>query len=324
MYKLPFAIIRLPKCSKYFLIENDKNGSNLYTFNSFNNSKQYKLSYHKLIEIERPEFKNLNFSLRDSEDVKILKKSDYISLVNKTIDNIKNSNALKIVISRNLWLPRLNINPINSFLALCDANPNSFCHLSVWNNDEIWIGSTPEILGYYNNSIFKTMALAGTLPNKNSYHWSEKEIYEQKLVSDYIIQTLKIYCDNISILGPETYGLNHIKHLVTHFSSQIKNDKSIYELINALHPTPAVCGLPLNLSKKFIDENEGYDRDFYAGFIGVEDVNFKQYFVNLRCGKLFSNGALLYVGGGITAQSIPEKEWLETEMKSKIIVDCLL
>jgi isochorismate synthase len=90
-----------------------------------------------------------------------------------------------------------------------------------------------------------------------------------------------------------------------------------------LHPTPAVCGFPKLDAQKFIIENEGYDRTFYAGFLGEWNKDFVSYkencsdlYVNLRCMKIEDQKAKLYVGGGINKGSNPEKEYIETVNKS--------
>ena len=69
-----------------------------------------------------------------------------------------------------------------------------------------------------------------------------------------------------------------------------------------------------------IDDFEMHPRKFYAGYIKVETEETIQYFVNLRCAEFFRNAALIYVGGGITAESSPENEWQETELKSQAII----
>ncbi|HLV50467.1 MAG TPA: chorismate-binding protein, partial [Flavobacterium sp.] len=102
------------------------------------------------------------------------------------------------------------------------------------------------------------------------------------------------------------------------------NDFDVKNLIQNLHPTPAVCGLPKKEAFDFIWENEGYNREFYTGFIGIEKENMKDYFVNLRCAQIFQNQIQIYVGGGITAESNPEKEWEETELKSGTIGNALV
>src|SRR5690606_16197073 len=113
---------------------------------------------------------------------------------------------------------------------------------------------------------------------------------------------------------------------------------NLKNLIAALHPTPAVCGLPKIEAREFILKNENYDREFYTGFLG--EINMPQevrrssnrrnqenqayssivpktsLFVNLRCMKLTEDSVEIFVGGGITKESIPEAEWEETQNKA--------
>ena len=118
-------------------------------------------------------------------------------------------------------------------------------------------------------------------------------------------------------------------HLRTDLHGELNNDISLSEVIRKLHPTAAVCGLPRQEAKTFLLDQEAYEREYYTGFLGElrlpDESSVKKekpcrslLFVNLRCMKILpqSNMALLYVGGGITASSDPEKEWEETVAKS--------
>jgi isochorismate synthase len=91
----------------------------------------------------------------------------------------------------------------------------------------------------------------------------------------------------------------------------------LQQVIQLLHPTPAVCGFPKEQSKDFILENENYDRTFYTGFLGELNIeNQTDLFVNLRCMEIEDAKAHLFMGCGITKDSIPEKEWEESINKS--------
>ena len=76
--------------------------------------------------------------------------------------------------------------------------------------------------------------------------------------------------------------------------------------------------------RKEIKNIEGYDREFYAGYIQVEIEDIIYFFVNLRCAQVFKNQCIAYVGGGITSQSNPQKEWQETELKSQAVLGSLV
>jgi isochorismate synthase len=87
-------------------------------------------------------------------------------------------------------------------------------------------------------------------------------------------------------------------------------------MLTLLHPTSAVCGMPLQVSLDYIRKHEGYDRQFYSGFLGPLNIEGESCMhVNLRCMQLFANNAVLYAGAGVLADSDPDKEWAETEMK---------
>jgi isochorismate synthase len=93
-------------------------------------------------------------------------------------------------------------------------------------------------------------------------------------------------------------------------------------MLELLHPTSAVCGMPKEPSKDYIQENEGFDREYFSGFLGpvnlLEETNI---FVNLRCMKVMPHHATLFAGAGIIVNSNPEKEWNETEIKMQTLLD---
>jgi isochorismate synthase len=119
-------------------------------------------------------------------------------------------------------------------------------------------------------------------------------------------------------------------HLKTDVIGSLNENHNLKNIIQILHPTPAVCGFPKESAKKFIHENENYNREFYAGFLGElnkdfgTDENKTDLFVNLRCMKIEANTINFYAGGGITKDSIPEKEWEETVNKTNTMKSCIL
>ena len=97
----------------------------------------------------------------------------------------------------------------------------------------------------------------------------------------------------------------------------LDKNSDLKQLISVLHPTPAVCGFPKLEAKKFILENENYNREYYSGFLGELNIHdATDLYVNLRCMQIKNNQIHLYIGGGITKDSIPEKEWIETANKA--------
>ena len=248
----------------------------------------------------------------------------YVEKIVSVIDFIRENNLKKLVIARQKLVPygRLNdaekINLTQTFLNVCEAYPNAFAYF--FNKDgKCWIGAFSEVLGKFNKetSEFETMSLAGTLPVNED--WTAKEIEEQKPVTDYISNILRNYSENVEQSETTDHISGNIKHLRTDFKAKIEK-KDLEKLISDLHPTPAVCGIPKDFCKNAIRRFEALPRQFYAGYIRAETESHIQYFVNLRCAEFTKNAAIIYVGGGITAQSNPEKEWQETELKSEAIL----
>lgn len=245
---------------------------------------------------------------------------DYQEKLLNVIDFIEENKLSKLVISRRklLELKGSKLNLSQSFLNLCKAYPNAFVYFFI-KDGKCWLGAFSEVLGKFNktSSEFETMSLAGTISVDEK--WTNKEIEEQRPVTKFIKGILKNFSSEVE--ESETYDhiSGNIKHLRTDFIAKIEKEK-LEELIADLHPTPAVCGIPKDLCMKAIQKFEPHARNFYAGYIKVETEETVQYFVNLRCAEFFRNAALIYVGGGITAESSPGKEWNETELKSEAIL----
>lgn len=248
-------------------------------------------------------------------------KEEYLQNLSQVISIIKENKLPKLVLSRRKIIDyNGEINIKESFNNLCKTYPNAFKY--VFKKDNVsWIGAFSEVLGKYNKktSEFETMSLAGTLPVEEA--WSEKEIEEQKPVSTYIRNVLTQYNKEESLEESETYDhiSGNIKHLKTDFKAKI-NAEDLETVIQALHPTPAVCGIPKDFCFNEIQKVEKFPRELYAGFIKIETDEMVYYFVNLRCARLYKNKVHLFVGGGITAESNIEKEWQETELKSEAIL----
>ncbi|MDX1349325.1 MAG: chorismate-binding protein, partial [Putridiphycobacter sp.] len=127
---------------------------------------------------------------------------------------------------------------------------------------------------------------------------------------------------NIEKTGPYTFDTGALFHLKTDFKGSIIYDNQI-GLIKKLHPTPATCGTPQAVTFNYVINAEPHKRSIYCGFLGPITENQSHLFVNLRCMQILNDRAYLYVGGGITGDSEPEKEWDETINKSKTLASFL-
>ncbi|MDD3721356.1 MAG: isochorismate synthase [Lutibacter sp.] len=266
------------------------------------------------IFIEKPQFINRNKATSLKEK--------HISLVQSGIDFIKDKKAEKIVLSRKEILECTNLNVLSSFKKMLKAYKNAFVYLWFHPAVGLWLGATPERLLTVENDNFKTMALAGTQKYNGTTKviWENKEKQEQQYVTEFILKNLNEFVESFEFTAPFTVRAGNLLHLRTDISGKFKSDNSLEKLINALHPTPAVCGLPKTVAATFILQNEGYERAYYSGYLGeLNKNNDTSLFVNLRCMQVENNLASLYVGGGITAGSIPENEWEETVSKTEVM-----
>ncbi|MEA1786261.1 chorismate-binding protein [Arenibacter sp. GZD96] len=255
-------------------------------------------------------------------------KEKHLQLIAKGIDHIRSGGLTKVVLARTITQP-FSGDVFLLFQRIASRYPSALCYLWYHPKVGLWLGATPELLLKLNGHTFTTMSLAGTknymmgtLPS-----WGQKELQEQALVTDYILERLKSEVTDVVAGSLESVRAGNLWHLQTILKGNLKSNK-IEEVLAALHPTPAICGVPKAAALHFILEQEPYDRAFYAGFLG--ELNFPStkgnktaLYVNLRCLQLQNEEALLYVGGGITKDSIPEKEWEETVAKSKTLLQVL-
>ena len=149
---------------------------------------------------------------------------------------------------------------------------------------------------------------------------------EQALVTEFIADRLSKELGDIEIKGPENAKAGQLWHLKSTIGAKLSSDTSLRKIIRLLHPTPAVCGLPSDEAKTFIQKTEGYSRKYYTGFLGelrMGEFQGTSLYVNLRCMELTQKGVSIYVGGGITSDSIPENEWEEIQNKSKTMLSLL-
>lgn len=209
---------------------------------------------------------------------------------------------------------------------MASAFPNAFVYCISAPQIGTWAGATPEyFLSLHQQEAF-TISLAGTKNKDSTDNWSEKEKDEQKIVSDYIEDVfIKTGLDSVKMEGPETFEIGKLRHLRSTFKAKIPHDHSkniIPEFIQNLHPTPAVGGNSKEKGLDFILSEESHQRELYTGFLGhIQNANDLDLFVNLACFQVLKDAFVFYAGAGITTDSDPKKEWIETENKIKMTAD---
>ncbi|MCU0419120.1 MAG: chorismate-binding protein [Cyclobacteriaceae bacterium] len=262
--------------------------------------------------------------------------SSYPALVARCVQAIGDKKFEKIVPSRYKDVPSGNTHALVDFFhALCDRYPHALVSLVSSPETGTWLGATPEALASVDEQhVFRTVALAGTKPfvegmDVRNVAWTQKEIEEQALVSRYIINCFKkLRVREYQEHGPRTLVAGNVMHLKTDYEVDMK---AIHfpqfgtVMLRLLHPTSAVCGMPLEASLNFLKRHEGYDRSFYSGFLGPVGLGHGSHlFVNLRCTQVFDDRFRFYAGAGVTQDSQPDEEWAETEWKMNTLASVVL
>ena len=262
------------------------------------------------------------------------KKSHFIQMVENGIKAIDEGEFDKVVSARTYDEPLPdNFDIIEQFNRLEKAYPNAFVNLVSIPNHGTWMGAMNELLIELSQDHFRTTAVAGTQPfpldkDVSEAAWNQKEIEEQAMVSRYIIEQFKtIRLREFKESGPRSVRAGNVIHLKTEYNVDL-NEVHFPELgtvmLNLLHPTSAVCGMPKFSALRFIAANEHLNREFYSGYLGPVNMDGNtRLYVNLRCMQILRTRAVLYAGAGITHDSVPEKEWDETALKCLTLLDVM-
>ena len=253
-------------------------------------------------------------------------------LVARGVDAIHKNQFSKVVLSRKEEITIIDFDIETSMNKMIGQYPNAFKYCFFHPKIGTWLGATPEQFLKTNGTALQTVALAGTqlVTSSKTIIWQDKEKVEQQLVTDFIVDSLENLVKEITISSPYSVKAGNLWHIKTDVLARLKSKKSLKKIIVALHPTSAVCGLPKQAAKKFILENEGYKREYYSGFLGELNIDFITFrtlqtdlFVNLRCMKIVKNKAQLFIGCGITKDSNPVDEYIETVNKSMTMKEIL-
>ena len=325
---LPFVLYKKPKDSTITglfqkndtLFSVDDFTEKGFVFASFDGSRTFLIPENES-EIVSAIFQKKEITIleKDQDVPNESAKNQFETLVAKGIQAIENNKFKKVVLSRKESLNFVDFDLIAAFEKLVQVYPTAFAYCFYHPKIGTWLGATPEQLLKANDTQFQTIALAGTQKDtgSNKVIWPKKEQEEQQFVTDYIVEKLKEVASEVLVSKPFSFKAGSIWHIKTDISGTLNSGSSLQKVIQLLHPTPAVCGFPKEQSKEFIIENENYNRNFYTGFLGELNIkNQTDLFVNLRCMEIDEAQAHLFMGCGITKDSIPEKEWEESSNKS--------
>lgn len=243
-------------------------------------------------------------------------RTEYNREFDACLNLIRRGNLDKIVLSKVIICGNSNIDWGLTFQRMADAYPNAFVFIFNSPQTGAWAGASPETLARYHGSSFSTMALAGTKPAANESTWGQKEITEQEYVVKYLESVFRQCGVQFNKSEKTTVQAGSVKHLCNFFNAHVSSLSDAELLVEKLHPTPALCGLPTEIAKDAICKIECNPRRCYGGYVGPFSPAGFDYFVNLRSMAFDNHSQALFCGGGLTIDSIADDEWLETETKA--------
>ncbi len=345
---VPFGIYSFPEKNEFQLIFqknttldeislvdiNTVSGFIVADFNSANTGEIIVIKPDFIIT-DNSNFKEVEHYLSNLEDIdhdsfhrnNIISKEDYLSRAEYLIDLLKKGELEKIVYSRVITKELKEPLNLKKLLeTLREKYKDAFINLFHLPNVGTWVGASPETIFRLIDSHYYSDSLAGTrLINDKAEEpkWNNKEMIEQQLVSNYIESVFsELGVKRFEKFGPNTTIAGNLFHIHTTYKVNKKFVQKLEgKIIAGLHPTPAVCGLPKGDAYKLIGKAEQHERRFYTGFIGPWRLHGQsQLFVNLRCAEIGNLALNLYVGGGLTEDSIPKEEYMETIHKSQTLL----
>ncbi len=324
-----FAFWRYPKESSISFVSNLKQNDRFsdekaaFYFQRFapdsdsDSVYQFDSSLVRKFEVESSVFSTANIAFTSVD------RSVFETQVEQGIKRISEGSLTKIVLSRKVST-EVDLNLIASYIQMCFTYPTAFCYLFYTAEIGFWMGASPELFCDVSDGTATSMSLAGTRFATNYQPFLDKEFREQELVTQFISSKLADLVYRVRISDRTEIQAGNLIHLQTIISGRLLEHATLNQLMAALHPTPAVCGLPQQQAFQVISEIEKYDRSYYTGVVGIVNgaqqnkINARLY-VNLRCMNYRDKQTTLYAGCGIVADSNPQAEFEETEQKFKTI-----
>ncbi|MEM7330988.1 MAG: isochorismate synthase [Chloroflexota bacterium] len=256
--------------------------------------------------------------------------------INEAVHLMKTTELNKVVLSRICELKfEQSIDIENGLNYLLKTYPDCYTFLFEPRPGHAFIGATPELLARVNGRKLTTMGLAGSVARGQTeaeaqqfaaqLRNSQKDQHEHKLVVDAMRERLIPLTESRHIpTEPDVLRFSNIQHLYTPIEATLNNDDGILPLIEQLHPTPALGGSPRPMAMSFIKQSEPVPRGWYAAPIGTLTPTLDGAFgVAIRSAAIQDRRAWLYAGAGMVADSDPELEWDETELKFKPMKNAL-
>lgn len=316
-------------------------GKTMVSINMVTDRKEAALDFEKLREerdklihiaqVEEFDFANHNRVVATTERGK----EQYLDAVENVTASIRKGKADKVVIARALELQfEQDINNVKALHAITNEQQESY-HFGLQRGGALFFGATPERLIEIKNGKAYSACVAGSIRRGKSAQedrilgdellGDRKNREEHQHVVNMISNVFTKYCSEVVIpKTPKLMKIRDIQHLYTSVAGTLGEENDIFSFVEALHPTPALGGVPTDVALKVIQQEEDMDRGYYAAPIGWIDASGNgEFAVAIRSALLDGDRAYLYAGGGIVADSVPELEYDETWVKFRPVLRAL-
>lgn len=265
-----------------------------------------------------------------------LAKDDWRQMIVDATRQIHEGKLEKVVLSRQAEVTLSeDADPVRVIRVLSKRYPDCYRFLLEVEAGHAFFGATPELLVEVHDSHLHTMALAGSrkrglTPEDDMRLGQElmdspKERHEHALVVESLRERITPYTQTLDIPAePEIYRLQNIQHLYTPVRAELQTHFDVLDLVGELHPTPALGGSPRRLALEAIEQLEHQERGWYAAPVGWINADGDGMFaVAIRSAVSDGNRVRPYAGAGIVGDSDPDKEWDETRLKFKPLMEAL-
>lgn len=241
-------------------------------------------------------------------------------LVREALAAIEQGRFEKVVLARSVELQlEERIDAERVFTAL-GRDVDAATRFLIRSGDAVFLGASPELLARVAQGRVESVTLAGTAERGSDPDLllkNPKERAEHEWVRRFLADGLGEVAEQVDIAEePVVRGSGPVQHLYTPAGGRLKPEADIWDVLAALHPTPAVGGFPREPAMRWIRDHEGFDRGWYAGAVGTVGLDGDgAFYVALRSGLIRGSRAVLYGGGGVVHGSDPERELIETGWK---------
>lgn len=258
-------------------------------------------------------------------------KKKWKNLISSTLDKMVELNISKTVVSRRAELTLSDEPDWNEIKKYFSTNYPD-CNIFIYQNrGSAFFGASPEKLMKIRDKNITIDILAGSNPrglNAEADKKLEMEMtsssklnYEHDLVLHQIKKAITKYVSKIFVQKVPYKKLSNIQHLHTIVRTELLEHADIFDLIEAIYPTGAICGEPKDKALNLLKKIEDHKRGLYSGIIGYFNLsNEGDFIIGIRSALLHENKLFAYAGCGIVEGSDPEKEFYETELKLKAIL----